>query len=123
MSTVNDLDVSYCDCSAACERVCCNHCGSELGVIPRRNDGASPLLATEFTERPNRPKDKPMSGIRFMGAASSEVEVVALAWWEGKRPISLTEAGHLNNPVVNCTSNHEIALAQAVAARVKEYSL
>lgn len=44
----------------------------------------------------------------------------AECWFEGRRPIAYTLAQHLLNPKVNCTSDAEGALAEAVAILISE---
>ncbi len=47
------------------------------------------------------------------------LERATLAWWESKRPFAYTEAQHLANPTINCTSEVETALALEVAAALQ----
>lgn len=47
------------------------------------------------------------------------LERATLAWWESKRPFAYTEAQHLANPTVGCTSEVETALALEVAAALQ----
>lgn len=43
----------------------------------------------------------------------------AVAWWTLKRPLGYTQARHIKNPTINCSSlGHEHALAHAVATWV-----
>jgi hypothetical protein len=39
-------------------------------------------------------------------------------WWDSKCPLSFTKEEHVANPTVNCTSDSQNVLAQAVAAYV-----
>jgi len=42
----------------------------------------------------------------------------AVAWWKAKRPIGWSLERHLENPVVNCITDIENALARKVAVVV-----
>ena len=38
----------------------------------------------------------------------------AMTWWQGKRPLSFTEAEHRENPTINTVGPNEAQLAEAV---------
>jgi hypothetical protein len=48
-----------------------------------------------------------------------EIADAAYNWWLRKRPCDFTLKNHLNNPIVNCTTDAESALANAVARGVR----
>jgi len=58
-----------------------------------------------------------------MTIAHSGLEAAAIAWWEGKRPMSWTDLQHAARPCVNCAGNREKALAEECARRVDEIDL
>jgi hypothetical protein len=43
----------------------------------------------------------------------------AMQWWMDRRPVSLTHEQHLEHPRINCVSQIEQELADAVAAYMK----
>lgn len=47
------------------------------------------------------------------------ISVMAIYWWKSKCPIDWTVAMHLEHPLVNCTTEAEQNLAQAIADDLK----
>jgi hypothetical protein len=47
------------------------------------------------------------------------IEKNAKAWWKMHRPVGWTEAQHLKNPTVNCSTPDESRLARSVTKWIK----
>lgn len=43
----------------------------------------------------------------------------SVSWWESNRPVGWSEAQHLENPTINCSTPAEDQLAERVAAWIK----
>lgn len=51
--------------------------------------------------------------------AKNEVSKAAVEWWKSKRPLSYDEEAHLNNPLVNTTTEAEKKLALDVSIYIR----